>query len=65
MRKSTVVHPVTREAMERLWTLPLLIVVCRECGFPAIAMSAEASELAIWDHVAAVHLGGQDRAEVS
>jgi len=57
-RASTVYHPETKRPIEvRPWTLPVLISICRECGFPAIGVSAEAVNLATWDHVAAIHLG--------
>jgi len=45
------------------WTLPLILTVCRACGHPMAVVSAAASEAAVWDHVSAVHLGGQHASE--
>lgn len=35
---------------------PLIIAICGDCAFPAVAVSQEAADAAVWEHVAAIHL---------
>ena len=40
----------------RPWTRPLVISICSDCGYPAVAVSPDAANAAVWEHVAAIHL---------
>ena len=41
---------------ERAFVLPLVISICSDCGYPAVAVSADAANVAVWEHTTAIHL---------
>ena len=58
MNTTHVRNPFTGRYEPRAWTLPLVVAVCPspDCTFHGIAVSVEASDQALWEHVTAVHL---------
>jgi hypothetical protein len=40
----------------RQWTRPLVISICSDCAFAAVAVSQEAVDAEVWEHTAAIHL---------
>lgn len=56
MKSSTVRDTSGTGYHVRSWTRPLIISICSDCGFPAVAVSQDAANAAVWEHVAAIHL---------
>ncbi len=44
----------------RPWKFPLVVACCPSCAYRGVAVSNEASDAALWEHTAAVHMGGID-----
>lgn len=56
MKTSTVKDPNGRGYHVRNWQRSLVISICADCAFPAVAVSAEAANDAVWEHAVAMHL---------
>lgn len=66
MNTTHVRNPLTGAYESRRYVQPLCVAICPEpdCAFQAIAVSVDASDVGLWEHTSAIHLGGH-HAEVS